>query len=779
MIGRLMVFILGLLLNQPPVGVAAAAAPAPEAVPLAPFSLADVRLQEGPFKQAQELDHAYLLKLEPDRLLSWYRREAGLAPKAPVYGGWESTGVAGCSLGHYLSACSEMYQATGDERLRDRVNYIVAELALCQLANSNGYVGAIPDGKRIFSELRQGIITSKGFDLNGGWVPFYTLHKELAGLRDAYCLAGNRDALAVERQLGDFIALTLRDLNHDQIQQVLACEQGGMMEALADLYYDTGDPRYLELSRRFYHEAVLTPLAKGLDQLNGLHANTQIPKVIGLARLYELTGDTNDYRTACFFWERMVNHHSYVTGGNGLDEHLGPPDHLNNRLGPNTTETCNVYNMLKLTSHIFAWRPEAKVADYYERALYNHILSSQNRDDGRVIYNLTLQMGGRKNYQTQLESFTCCVGTGMENHARYGAGIYFHGEDTLFVNLFIPSELNWREKHLTLRQETSFPNSDRTLLAIECAHPVQFTLNIRQPGWAGRDFAVTVNGKQINSNSAPSSYVSITREWKTGDLVAVNLTRTLRLESMPDNPNRMAIFYGPVLLAGDLGAGDDPKAQAGDYVPVLVTGGLPPTNWVKTVDSRTLVFRTAGVGRPRDVELRPFYEFTDRHYSVYWDVFTAGQWHARAAVYAAERARQAGLEAHTVDFFQPGEMQAERDHDFSGERTRAGDAGGRKWRDAVDGGSLSWKMKVQPVQKQELVITYWGGDSGGREFDVLVNGEKIAGEVLNNRQPGKFFDVAYDLPAKFLDGKNIRIQLQAKPGKMAGGIFGARVLRAD
>ena len=744
-----------------------------------PFALADVRLLDGPFKHSQELDHDYLLALEPDRMLSWFRKEAGLPPKAPVYGGWESQGVAGCILGHYLSACSQMYQATGDKKLLERVHYIVNELALCQATNGNGYVTAIPEGKRIFSEIGRGVLTSKGFDLNGGWVPFYTLHKELAGLRDSYRLCGNAKALQVAKELADFIDRTLTVINHDQMQTILACEHGGMNEVLADLYADTGEARYLALSRRFYHEKVLMPLTQQIDQLNGLHANTQIPKLIGLADLYELTGNTNDFAAADFFWDRIAHHHSYATGGNGLDEHLGEPDHLNNRLGENTTETCNVYNMLKLTRHVFEWTASADAADFYERALFDHILSSQDPDDGRVIYNLTLAMGGEKHYQTKFESFTCCVGTGMENHARHGAGIYFHTADSLFVNLFIASELNWQSRGVRVRQETKFPDKDTTTLTFECQQPTNLTLHIRHPYWVEKGFAISVNGKPVNENTTPSSFADITRQWKTGDRVEVTIPLSLHLQPMPDNPNRVAIMFGPLVLAGDVGANNDPNAAKQDYVPVLVTENRPPSDWIKPVAGKPCTFHTVGVGRPREVELRPFFRVTEGHYSVYWDIFTAQQWQAREASYEIEREQQRQLAARTVDFFQPGEMQPERDHNFNGDHTRSGDADGHKWRDAVDGGSLSWNMKVLPNKPAMLVITYWGSDSG-RVFDVLADGEIVATQTLANNQPGKFFDVTYPLPEKITKDKtSVTIRLQAQAKQTAGGIFGARTVRAE
>lgn len=741
------------------------------------FELSAVRLLDGPFKHSQELDHDYLLKIEPDRLLAWFRKEAGLPPKAAVYGGWESRGIAGHSLGHYLSACAEMYQATGDEKLKQRAQYIVDELALCQSANSNGYVAAIPDGKRIFSEIGRGIVTSQGFDLNGGWVPFYTLHKEMAGLRDAYRLCGIERALEVERGLADFIDHTLAGIGHDAMQKILACEHGGMNEVLADLYADTGDEKYLELSRRFYHEAVLTPLVQRTDKLSGLHANTQIPKLIGLAELYELTGDTNDFVAERFFWERMANHHSYVTGGNGLNEHLGEPDHLNDRLGEKTTETCNVYNMLKLTQHVFEWEASPAAADFYERALFNHILSSQHPENGSLIYNLTLAMGGKKRYETPFDSFTCCVGTGMENHARHGAAIYFHTDSSLFVNLFIASELNWKEKGIKLRQETRFPDEGGTTLVFQCEKPRELALRVRRPYWAGNGFAVSVNGQPVSIHSTSSSYETISREWKTGDRVEISLPQELHLQSMPDNPQRVAVMYGPLVLAGDLGPANDPKADKPDYVPVLLTENRPLNEWLKPVAGKPCTFRTENAGRPREVELRPFFKIHDRRYSVYWDIFTGEQWRARQADYEAEREKQRQLEARTVDYFQPGEMQPERDHNFSGVKSGSGEANGRKWRHAYDGGSMSWDMKVRSDKPMLLTITYWGGDGGDRSFDILTDGKKIAEQQLANNQPGKFFDATYPLPEDLTKGKKlVRVCLQAHPKHMAGGIFGVRMV---
>ncbi|UCD48648.1 MAG: glycoside hydrolase family 127 protein [Phycisphaerales bacterium] len=743
-----------------------------------PFELKDVRLLDGPFKHAQDLQQQWLLELEPDRLLAWFRKEAGLEPKAPVYGGWESRGVAGHCLGHYLSGCALMYQSTGDGRFRQRVDYIVNELAVCQEANGDGYVAAIPGGKKVFDEVSRGEIRSAGFDLNGSWVPFYTLHKLFAGLVDAYRLCDNDRALTVNRKLADWLDKTLSGLNHEQMQQVLACEHGGMNEALADLYADTGQERYLKLSRRFHHEFVLDPLTQQVDRLNGLHANTQIPKLVGLARRYELTGDENDRKAAAFFWDRVVNHHSYCTGGHCINEHFGPPDTLNDRLGVNTTETCNVYNMLKLTRHLFMWEADAKVADFYERALYNHILSSHHPGDGRVIYNLTLEMGGYKRYQTKFDSFTCCVGTNMENHAKYGANIYFHTDDRLYVNLFMASELNWREKGLTLRQETRFPDEPSTTLTVACEEAVELALCIRHPYWIEEGLAITVNGRPVSVTSTPSSYAVVRRTWKDGDRIDVKLPMSLRLESMPDNPNRAAVLYGPVVLAGDLGPVDNPAATRPDFVPVLITGGRSVDEWMVPVLDQPCVFGTQDVGRPCDVTMKPFFRTHERRYSIFWDLFTEEQWRARQAEYQAALERRRLMELATVDFFQPGEMQPERDHNLQGQRTEAGRALGRKWRHAVDGGWFSLTMKVLPDRPMQLVCTFWGSDAGGRTFDILIDGQKLVTQTLENNKPGVFYDETYAIGVSLTQGKSrVTVTFQAHPGRMAGGLFGARMMK--
>lgn len=745
------------------------------------FDFTDVRLLESPFQKAMLLDANYLLQLEPDRLLSWFRKESGLEPKGQQYGGWESQGIAGHSLGHYLSAVSIAYASTGDARFRDRAAYIADELELCQRANGNGYVAAIPNGKRIFKEVSEGNIRAQGFDLNGGWVPWYTLHKLFAGLLDAHRHTANEKALAIAVKLADWAEATTADLSEELFQRMLNCEHGGMNEVLAELYARTGNEKYLKLSLRFHHKRVLEPLAKQEDRLQGLHANTQIPKLIGLARRYELTGDAADRTAAEFFWDRVAHHHSYVIGGHSDSESFGPPDQLSNRLGQNTAETCNTYNMLKLTRHLFTWHATATYADFYERALYNHILASQDPESGMMCYYVSLRPGTRKNYSTPYDSFWCCVGSGMENHVRYGESIYFHDRDSLWVNLFIPSEVRWKEKGLVLRQETRYPEADTTTLVVMVQKPTPLALRIRYPGWAKDGLSVRINGRAERVSASPGSYVELRRTWKSGDHVEVKIPMSLRLENMPDNPNRVAALYGPLVLAGELGPENDPAANQLIYTPVFITGGKPVTQWLKPVAGQPTTFRTVSVGKPRDLDLYPFYRMHHRRYSVYWDLFTPAEWEARESAHRAEVERARRLEAITVDFVQPGDTPAEREHNLRGERSSSGEGPmGRLWRHAVSGGWFSFDLKVLRDRPVSLICTYWGSDAGPRTFDIFVDGQKIATEMLQRKKPREYVDVTYPIPAELTRAKEkITVRFQGHPGNTAGGVFGVRIVRAD
>jgi len=481
---------------------------------------------------------------------------------------------------------------------------------------------------------------------------------------------------------------------------------------------------------------------------------------------------------ATFFWNTVVHERSYVIGGNSDGEMFTPKEKLSTAFGPSTTETCNTYNMLKLTRHLFGWDPQVEYADYSERALYNHILASQNPNDGMTCYYVPLRRGSRKTYGDAENSFWCCTGTGVENHAKYGDSIYFHsGDTTFYVNLFIASELDWKAHGIKVRQETAFPTSDTTKLTFSCQKPVELELKLRWPSWAKSGFIVSVNGRPLKIAGQPGSWLPLKRTWRSGDTVGVKMPFSLRTEGFADNPDRFAFLNGPIVLCAQV----DPSKP----FPAVVAGreevvkALKPAGQPNTFTASAEGFRAPGAsGR---ITLEPFYAMHGgRHYQVYFDRFTPAQWQEKEAGYAAELARQRELTARTVDFVVPDREQSERDHRMAGERTAAGDFGDRKWRHATEGGWFSWQLKVLPDQPQELWVTYWGSDGGNRNFDILVDGQKIATQRLENNKPDKFYDEVYRLPADLLKGKQaITVKFQAHPGAWAGGVFGARVMRAE
>ena len=596
-----------------------------------PFDLAGVRLLPGPFYDAMLRDQKYLLSLDPDRLLHTFRLNVKLPSSAMPYGGWEAPGceLRGHCLGHYLSALSLMYASTGDARYRKRVDYIVAQLALCQDASpaagfNPGYLSAFPESFIDRVEQQRNV-----------WAPWYTLHKILAGLYDASQLCGNQQALAMAGKMADWVKFRVDRLTPAQMQGSLENEQGGMTEVLANLYGATGNTNYLATARAFNHQKVLQPLADRQDRLDGLHANTQIPKIIGAAREYELTGDARYADIAKFFWDRVALHRSYVIGDHSDREHFFSVDQFARHLSPETCETCNMYNMLKLTRHLFAWSPDAVTMDFYERALYNDILASQDPDTGMFVYLMSLKPGHFKNYSTAETAFWCCVGTGMENHAKYGDTIYYHDAASLYVNLFIPSELNWPEKKLVVRQETTFPESDTTRLSFKCPKPEQLAVKVRWPAWAQPELTIRINGQKQKITGQPGSYVTLDRTWRTGDRLEIKLPMNLHSEPLPGTTNIIALLYGPLVLAGDLGTNNIPNPYNGSQtafvrvadpaVPVLVAEPGAVLGKVRTT-SDPLVFQTRSLGQPNDVRLIPFYRASHVRYSVYWNLVSPEDW---------------------------------------------------------------------------------------------------------------------------------------------------------
>lgn len=732
------------------------------------FNLWDVRLLDSPFKDAMLRDKEWLLSLDNDRLLHNYRVNAGIKTSAKPYGGWEELDceLRGHSMGHILSALAMMYASTGDSVFKQKGDALVEGLAECQEAlGSSGYLSAFPE-----------YFIKRVIDGTGVWAPWYTLHKIFAGLLDMYLMCDNRHAFEMVQRMGNWAYNKLIPLSDEQIQKMLRTEFGGMNEVMYNLYAVTGDEKYHILAERFYHNYVLDPLSEKKDNLAGLHANTQIPKVIGVARGYELTGTVKGQTIAKFFWETVLKNHTYAIGGNSDGEYFGPAGKLSERLSSNTTETCNTYNMLKLTNHLFCWEADARYADYYERGLYNHILASQNQDDGNVCYYVSLRPGDHKIYSDKFNSFWCCVGTGFENHAKYGEAIYFKSSDGgLFINLFIPSELTWKENGLKIRQETRFPEESITTLTFTLDKPASLPVYLRYPSWAVHA-RITVNGKSFPVKEKPGSFIKIMRKWKTGDIVTADFGMGLYLEPMPDNPNKAAILYGPVVLAGTFGP-DRPEPL---NIPVLITGGKPITSWLISVKEKPLTFRTSGVGRPADCELIPFYKvYGENHYTVYWDFFTEKEWEMKKMDYEKMKQEEEQIIRRTIDYVRVGESQSERDHNFEGINTYEGEFGDKMYRDARDGGWFSYDMLVDERFSLELLCTYWGNDAG-RRFEILVDNKKLADELLTSQTPNRFYNKTYPIPSEMVQGKTkVRVTFKAYPNSMAGGVFGCRILRKE
>jgi len=770
-----------------------------------PLPLTAVRLTGGPLKKAQDLDAAYLLALDPDRMLAFYRQRAGLPQKAEGYTGWDADGrqLTGHIAGHHLSAVSLMWAATGDARFKQRADYLVSEIKICQDANGDGFAGALPGVKDVFAEVSKGNIKAANFDLNGLWSPWYTLHKTFAGLRDAYRHTGNETALDVGVKFGRWAEKYLAPMDEATIQRMLATEFGGMNEMMADLYADTGDQRWLELSYKFEHQAVLDPLKRGDDPLSSLHGNTQVPKLVGSASRYAYAGDQADLTAATVFWDRVVNHHTFATGGHGKDEYFREPDRLGNITEGRTAETCNVYNMLKLTRQLFALQPDIKYAEFHERALFNHILGSIDSEDGATCYMVPVGSGVRREYADMHRSFTCCVGTGMESHALHGLGIYYESgagnrepgtnrepgaSPKLWVNLYAPSTAEWESAGVKMTMATTFPEGDAATLTLDVRAPRELTLSLRRPSWAGTGFAVRVNGQAVPNTAAPGSYVDIKRSWKSGDEITIALPKTLRLDRLSDNARKAAVVWGPLVLAGDLGAaprrrddGDGDGVRAAAPEPVVLVTNRPVTDWLQPVAGRGGVFRASGVARtvssqaPIDVEFSPFFSMHRRSYTAYWDVLTPAELDERNRELAAEAARIRALDAATIASVPIGDREAEKKFNQQGVQTSVIRTDGRSGRRAIQW--FSYDLPVDLRAPAAVVATYNSDQRQPRSFDVLVDGRRLASESQPQSSVSRFYEKEYPIPADLVrDRTTLTVRFEATNGLEVTPVFSVRLI---
>ena len=748
-----------------------------------PVPLQDVRLLPSHWLDAVESNRAYLLSLSADRLLHNFRTQAGLPAKGEVYGGWENDTIAGHTLGHYLSALALMYAQTGDAECRSRVAYIVQELATVQDKWGDGYVaaftrkakdGTIADGKIIFAEMEKGDIRSGGFDLNGAWSPLYNIHKTFAGLFDAQTYCQDPNALTVAVRLGGFFEGFYSKLTDAQLQKVLTCEYGGLNESFAELAARTGDAKWLRLAKRTYDRPVLDPLMARHDDLANRHANTQIPKLIGLGRIAEVSKDAHWQVGPRFFWQAVTQHHSYVIGGNADREYFSEADTISQHITEQTCEHCNTYNMLKLTRQLYTWQPDSALFDYYERAHLNHVLAAHDPQTGMFTYMTPTITAGVREWSTPTDSFWCCVGTGMESHAKHGESIWWQGAETLFVNLYIPSRMQWARKNVSWRMETRYPYDGQVTLKVEAVKaPEAFALALRVPGWVKGDLSVTVNGQTVPATPS-GGYVVLNRTWHAGDTVALTLPLALRTEAPVEAPHLVSLLHGPMVLAADLASAEAPY-DAMD--PALVTSDV--VRDMAPVAGQEAVYRTTQAGRPAQLEFKPFYAQYKRRSALYLRCFSESEWHQEEGVYREEQRRQKDIAGRTIDVIHLGEMQQEHDHGLRADGSWPLVYRGRNGRDLRSGGFMEFTLKAKPGPLV-LQTTLWSKDvPRTRGTRILVNGKPLPSLNWPADMPARFVDVEAAIPEAWTQGKET-LSVRILPGgsRSNGPFFGVRLLAA-
>ena len=769
------------------------------------FPLGDVTLLDGPLKKAQDLNVKTLLQYDCDRLLAPYRKEAGLEPKAPTYPNWD--GLDGHVGGHYLTAMA-LNAALGNEECRQRMEYMISELQECADANNKnhpdwgrGYVGGMPNSEKIWSTFKKG-------DFNfyfGSWAPFYNLHKMYAGLRDAWLYCGNEQACRLFLGFCDWAIDLTADLSDEQMERMLGNEHGGMNEVLADAYAITGEQKYLDVARRFSHRRLLTPMSQRQDCLDNMHANTQVPKVVGFERIAELSGDETYHDAGAFFWDIVTGERSLAFGGNSRREHFPSKeactDFINDIDGP---ESCNTNNMLKLTEDLHRRNPEARFADYYELATFNHILSSQHPEHGGYVYFTPARPRHYRNYSAPNEAMWCCVGTGMENHGKYGQFIYTHVGDALYVNLFAASELNWKEKGIVLRQETGFPYTETSRLTImqtpkysKKEGGVAFHLLVRYPGWVKPgQFSIKVNGEPVNIISGPSSYVSIDRKWKAGDVVDITFPMHNSIKYLPNVPQYIALMHGPILLGMKTGTEDlahliADDSRFGQYAsgkklpvneaPILINNDINAiADQLQPIEGKPLHFTlSTRMENPIRNEVMPFFEIHDSRYMIYWLALSENSYKGYLDDLARQEQERQKLEARTVDKVQPGEQQPETDHRMETDDSYVGNSNDVFYRDARDGHYFSYLMQTNGRTDLSLRLKYWGvGEWKSHEFDILID-DVLVKEVNNTGKYriSEFKYETYPIPAEFLQGKQqVRVKFVAKSRKQIGEIYEVRLV---
>lgn len=765
------------------------------------FPLGDITLLDGPLKHARDLNVQVLLKYDCDRMLAPYRKEAGLQPRKPSYPNWD--GLDGHVGGHYLSALA-INAATGNEECRKRMEYMISELQLVLDANNqrpeawcHNYIGGVPNSAKMWTAFSKGDFGP----YFGTWAPFYNIHKMYAGLRDAWLYCGKEQAKNLFLKFCDWAVDITRDLNDEQMEKMLGNEHGGMNEVLADAYAITGEQKYLDCARRFSHRMLLVPLENGKDCLDNMHANTQIPKVIGYQRIAELAHDVQYHNASEYFWEIVTRQRSLALGGNSRREHFPTKenciDYINDIDGP---ESCNTYNMLKLTEDLNRVKPNGMYGDFYETAMFNHILSAQHPQHGGYVYFTSARPRHYRNYSAPNEAMWCCVGTGMEDHGKYGQFVWTHDkgvkaeDDALYVNLFVASELNWKDRKMVIRQQTAFPYAETSVVEVAKGKGT-FILKVRKPSWCEN---FTVKGVGFDADSyEENGFVCMKRKWKKGDQVKISMPMHAYIKPMINVPQYVAIMYGPILLGMKTGTEDmrgliaddsrfgqyaGGKKLALDEAPILLPKHLDDiAKNLKPVPGKPLHFKLAThMENTIDGELQPFFEIHDSRYMMYWLALGENDYKAYMQKLADEEKARQALEARTVDKVNPGEQQPETDHRMETDDSNKGNTEGIFFRDAKDGHYFSYLMQTKGETNLSLQLKFWGQDEWRTsEFDIYVN-DKLLCSVNNSHRwrTTQFKTVDYAIPSEFVKGKKeIRVKFVAHKGKQVGQIYGVRLVK--
>lgn len=748
---------------------------------------------DSPFSNAMNLNADVLLSYDTDRLLAPYLKAAGLEPKGESFSNWD--GLDGHIGGHYLSALAIHYAATGRPEFKERMDYMLSQLSMCAVARGDGYVGGLPNGDPLWKAISDGN-AGKVWDY---WVPWYNIHKIYAGLRDSWVYADSKVGLNLFLGMCDWGIKVIANLTDQQMESMLDCEFGGMNEVYADAYAITGDKKYLDAARRFTHHQLFDDMLRGIDNLDNRHANTQVPKVVGFQRIAELASDEKYDTASRFFWETVVNNRSLSIGGNSRREHFASKadakSYVDEREGP---ETCNTNNMLKLTEGLFRMSPEARYADFYERALYNHILSSQHPEHGGYVYFTSARPGHYRVYSKPNCAMWCCVGTGMENHGKYGQFIYTHKKDSLWVNLFIPSVLDWKSKGVKLTQHTSFPENGNTKITVNVCEPTEFSMRLRHPAWSD-NVMVKVNGKQIKTNSGPSSYIELNRKWSDGDIVEMEMPMKFTIEELNYLPDYISILRGPIVMAARYDNGTPLKGLiADDHRWAHIAGGelvsvfdtpiligkrsslLKKLNSMQPVNGKTLTYSAENLfdHSDRNIEIEPFYRIHDSRYIMYWLSMTPKKYARYRDNARKDEAKRLALDKRTVDAVNTGEQQPEADHFMELKSSSAGNFNGEPWRASSDGGYFSYKMKTDQRTDLSLRLRYWGNETGNRKFDIFIDDQLIASEDTANKwKTDEFVEIEYEIPPHIVKDKQyITVKFSGERGQTAGGIFHVRLI---